>query len=225
MNYIRVTPNKSRIKRIRKILRMISGNGYIIGGYARYCCSKKKKPETPQDIDIYSITEQAFEALRVEFDKEFTLVKESEVSCTYKWKTPLNLIKPVLVGAIVGVGEPETILNSFDFTVAKACIMSEDKAVVHELFHDHDAGNLLVIEHIHCPVSAVYRIMKYYKKGYWVRPIEVLKLFFNWDNRDDEYRSKLIEFIQSAEEFHKSGGEDKLSEEEIQELERMMFID
>jgi hypothetical protein len=55
---------KHRIRRdnltLEKILPMIKGLGCICGGYARYVCSVKKKPELPGDIDIFPFTDEKY---------------------------------------------------------------------------------------------------------------------------------------------------------------------
>jgi hypothetical protein len=61
--------------------------------------------------------------------------------------------------------------------------------------------------------------MKYSRKGYWLKPIECLKLFNDWSQRDNAYRSKLIDFIAQANEGK------GLTKEDVEELEKMMMID
>jgi len=84
--------------------------------------------------------------------------------------------------------------------------------------HD-EKRRLLRFKNIHCPISSTLRCMKYSRKGYFLKPFEALKLFTDWDNRDDEYRTKLTAFLQKTAE---EGG---LSRREIDELEAMMRID
>jgi hypothetical protein len=50
-------------------------------------------------------------------------------------------------------------------------------------------------------------------------PMHVLKLFFDWDDRDDTYKLKLIDFLKSANEGK------GLTQEDVNELEKMMRID
>ena len=224
--YITVPTVKSRTKKIKHTLSTIAGLGYVIGGYARYCVDKDKKSAKPCDVDVYATTSENFTTLRQRFEELYGTPKESPVSLMFQTgHLPLNLVRPINEGVIVAVGDPVVILDNFDYTITKCCLLDENSALAHYKFFEHNKARLLVIEKIHCPVSAVYRIIKYTKKGYWVRPIEVLKLFADWDGRGPEYRGKLIDFIKSAEEFYQSGGVDKLSEQEIQEMERMLFVD
>jgi hypothetical protein len=74
----------------------------------------------------------------------------------------------------------------------------------------------------------VFRLIKYTKRGYWVTPREVLKLFVDWENRDDEYRLKIVELFKKSESFDPDAPDESkggLSKEEIDELEELMRID
>lgn len=57
------------------------------------------------------------------------------------------------------------------------------------------------------------------KKGYSAIPMEVMKLFRDWDERPDEYRRRLFGHF---EKVHAEGG---LTQEEIDELEALLRID
>ena len=205
---------------------------FVCGGYVRYMCSTNKKPVLPGDIDVYSMNEKAYEDLKAFFEKErelpinrendmaVTFQKPKDVSHPYFATPGIQLIKPVIDGRIVAVGSRDVVIENFDFSVVRIGLYpTEEKALADANFPYDEENKLLRLRNIHCPVSSTYRCIKYIKKGYWLKPLECLKLFLDWDQRDESYRSKLIEFLNKAD------AEDGLTEEEINELEAMMRID
>lgn len=207
--------------------------GLICGGYVRYCASQRPDVVAATDVDIYPEDNEAFDALKEFLSKRLEVKAENDMALTYKRATegrlialpPVQLIKPVIEGAIIATGKVEVILENFDFTVIRAGIVPhkefpyEYEALVDANFHHDEGQKILRILNIHCPISSTLRYMKYARKGYWARPMEVLKLFLDWDNRDDEYRNKLRDFLEKA---NKGEG---LSREEVDHLEAMMRID
>lgn len=225
-------PTVRGIHEIRNLLNSIKArvgsNAFICGGYARYCASPLQTPPLSSDIDIYSSDEQSFESLKEFFKHEHLEVKhENDVSLSYRrpkdgpysYHLPIQLIKPMKVARIVTEGGVEEILRNFDFTIIRCAIMNEDYVLADPNFIHDENGKLLRLINIHCPVSSTLRCMKYSKRGYWLRPLECLKLFVDWSDRDEDYRIKLIDFLTKA------NGGNGLSEKEVDELEALMRID
>jgi hypothetical protein len=216
----------SEIRHVFMILEKFQGKAFICGGYARYCVAPTANPIPATDVDIYCEDEETFLKLKEEF-KDLKVRHENEVSLTYErpetgpcaYHLPIQLIKPLLQGAIVAVGDIETILKNFDFTIIRVGLLSQEEALVDADFEHDEKHRLLRLKNIHCPVSSTLRCMKYSRKGYYLRPFEALKLFINWQNRDDSYRGKLIDFLAKSQDG------DGLSQEEVNELEALMRID
>ena len=126
-----------------------------------------------------------------------TIIHENNISVTMKLNgyPTLQLIKPVEEGAIVAVGEMEDILNNFDFTVVRCGLISSTEIMADIDFLKDEQKHILRIKNIHCPISSMLRCMKYSRKGYCIKPMEVLKLFADWDNRNDEYKERLYDFL------------------------------
>jgi len=215
-------------KIIEKVKADTGNDCFICGGYARFCASPRRDVVVAGDVDIYSETEAVFLALKKELDSRGLEVRhENDVSLTYaiqeegelSFVPVIQVIKPIRDGKIVAYGDKTTILVNFDFTVIRAAILNPEEVMVDaDFLHDED-NKILRLKNIHCPISSTLRCMKYAKKGYWLRPLECLKLFIDWQNRDDSYRLKLIEFLEKAND-----GEG-LSQEEVEELEALMRID
>jgi hypothetical protein len=186
-------------------------------------------PEPNEPEKEYYRSKEGFDRLREVFETghELKVRHENEVSLTYQHSdkgflayTPtIQLIKPMREGALVSFGDKKTILENFDFTVIRAVILCPTAVMVDADFLHDEEHKLLRLKNIHCPVSSTLRCMKYSRKGYFLRPLECLRLFTDWENRDDEYKIKLIEFLEKA------AIGDGLSREEIDELEAMMRID
>ena len=203
---------------------------FICGGYVRYMASPQFTPVPASDVDIYCESEEVAEEVKKFMEKQgLTVRHENNISITYqnitdhdhKWfGTPtVQLVKPMEEGKVVSVGNMEKILENFDFTVIRAGLLSENGALVDADFLHDEKAKTLRLKNIHCPISSMLRCMKYSKKGYWLPPTQSLKLLLDWDNRDDGYRTKIVEYLEKANE-----GEG-LTQEEIDELEKLMRID
>ena len=201
---------------------------FILGGYARYCASPNKKPVEAKDIDIYCEEESIFEVLKAKLlsvgleqrhENNISLTYEDKKEGDFAYMLPIQLIKPVREARVISFGDRKTILENFDFSVIRAAIQSGSEVMVDADFLHDENHRLLRLKNIHCPVSSTLRCMKYSRKGYFLRPFECLKFFIDWSDRPDEYRIKLIEFLEKAAE------NDGLTQEEVDELEAMMRID
>ncbi len=198
--------------------------GVILGGYVRYMCSPILKPVEAADLDIYSPTKEIYEKLVMAFkDKGFEQKSENDLAILYKpfkykhvmFPCPtVNLIKPMKEGVVVTQGEVETILMNFDFTVARIGLLTPHIALADADFLHDEAKKFLRIKNIHCPVSTLYRIQKYNRKGYWPSTTETVKVLIDWEERDDEYKRKIIEFLNKEDP----------TQEEIDMLEKMMRV-
>ncbi len=196
------------------------GMVFICGGYVRYICSPRRKPDPAGDVDIYVADPEIFPVLIDDFEKTFKLKRkhENEVSITYERAEkadhplfatpPVQFIKPENKGKIVATGTLDEILENFDFTVIRAGMPDFGMARVDADFMHDEAHHLLRLKNIHCPVSSLLRCYKYARKGYFMRPMEALRLFVDWENRED-----------------KADAGDGLSQNEIDELEKLMRID
>jgi hypothetical protein len=131
-----------------------------------------------------------------------------------------------LRGAIVTLGTMEEILENFDFTVVRAGILNSKEVMVDEDFENDEKHLYLRLKNIHCPISSLLRCCKYARKGYFMRPIEALKLFNDWTDRGDEYRSRMVELFGMSGLGKKSeDNPNGMAQEEIDELESLLRID
>lgn len=208
--------------------------GQIIGGYARYCCSQRETPVKALDCDIFPIGEDeeaskaVYEGLKAALTGAGLKIKhENNVSITFeKATTPpynkcpvIQLIKPITEGAIVTQGTTEQILDNFDFTIVRVALNKDRKtATAWASFLNDENKKSLRILNIHCPISSLLRIMKYGRKGYYMRPVESLKLFNDWEQRSPEYKQRM-------QELFLTGKLGKLSKQEIDELEALLRVD
>ncbi len=211
--------------------------GIICGGYARYCASPKEKPELAGDVDVFPLVVEAFEGLKQFFlTEKFEIRHENEISLTFKrhkdikWLAcpTVQLIKPTVEGKVVTLGTMSLILDNFDFTIVRAGILSPKEIMVDESSEEHEIKKMLHFKNIHCPISSTFRVIKYVKRGYWITPREVLNLFLEWQGRDDEYRLRIIDLFKKSESFNPDAPEGQqggMTEEEINELEKLMRID
>jgi len=215
-------------KILNKVISTTKKDCFICGGYARYCASPKFEVVKAGDVDVYSEDELAFnklkqllkyKQLKIKVEGDMAITYERPKSGDFHYIPPIQVIKPIKIARIVSFGSKEEILSNFDFSVVRAAIESPTEVLVDKDFIHDELAKLLRLKNIHCPVSSTLRCLKYATKGYWLRPIETMKLFIDWDNRDDKYRNKLIGFLDKAETG--TG----LTQEEVDELEALMRID
>ena len=215
----------------------------ICGGYVRWMCSSNDKIAPPSDIDVYSSDEEAFEEMKKVFS-DLEILFENNICISYKpakefqGYPPIQLIKPIKEGAIVAAGTMDEILSNFDFTVVRAGLFWKEDPKLPEVFtarelqltditlmakvdadfkHDEEE-KILRIKNIHCPISSMYRCVKYMKKGYWLPTGQALMLFIDWMERPEEYLQKIIDYMRTAE----TAG---LTQTQIDHLEALMRVD
>ncbi len=223
------------IKEISTVLAATQDTGcYIFGGYARYCCSQRTKyiPKAG-DLDIYAPNKGGFDAMWSQLQHwGFTKKHESNVALTlaylgedirFKLMPNVQLIKPVERGAIVAKGSLERILSNFDFTVIRIGLLGTDWALADEDFVEDEKKLRISIKNIHCPISSTIRCMKYAKKGYYIRPTEMMKLFQDWDARPPEYREDIIGLLERVVMLKEQGK--KLTDEEVDKLRWLLYFD
>jgi hypothetical protein len=137
-----------------------------------------------------------------------------------------QIIKPVIEGKIVSVGTIEEILDNFDFTIVRAAIISPTEVMVDDDFENDETHGVLRLKNIHCPISSLLRCCKYARKGYFLRPIQALKLFQDWTQRGPDYQQRIVElFIESNKGKKSEENPDGMTQEEIDELETLLRID
>jgi len=201
----------------------------VCGGFVRWMCSPRLNPVVSKDIDIYCYDQAAFDVVRDELEQLGLEVRdENDMAITFVaiddhehalFPLPaIQLIKPMKDGAVVTDEGMQVILENFDFTIVRcgfdAAMHARGLALVDADF-EHDEGDRIIrIKNIHCPVSSIYRVIKYSKKGYWLQSPQLLKIFNDWMERSPEYIERINELV----------GQDGLTEEEVNELERMMRI-
>lgn len=205
----------------------------ICGGYARYCASQIQKPIPAGDVDLFPQSDTGHEALVEEIKSiGFKVKHENEISVTFahldehvdpRWIVcpTIQVIKPIVQGAIVTVGPMEEILNNFDFTIVRAGIVNPSTVLVDEDFLADDKSMKLQLKNIHCPISSTMRCIKYSKKGYWLGLSESVKLFNDWNERGPEYQAKLLDLIGKM----KTPEGEEPNKQDIEELEKLMNID
>lgn len=223
---IKVLRGITAIEPIFKIVEKRSG-AFICGGYARYCCSPTIDPIPARDVDIYSPDDVTYNKLKADFSKHLEVAFENDICITYKQATAgvlafcptVQLIKPIKEGKIVARGTMQEVLSNFDFTVVRIGLLNRETALADEDFLEHESHKFLSLKNIHCPISSTFRIIKYGRKGYFARPIQILRLFIDWDDRDQAYRDKITLLLEELDK------ETELSDDDIHELERLMRID
>jgi hypothetical protein len=201
---------------------------HIIGGYARWMASPRANPYPADDIDLFASEEgRELDLLKALEKKKFEIHLETDNAYTFKKheKAPylrwprIQVIKPFREGMTVTYGTLQEIISNFDFTVVRVGLINGTWALADPDFKKDEIGKRLKFKNIHCPISAVIRIAKYAKKGYFCSPMEIFRLFDDWDERGEQYKSELAELFLASET------EEEFTEEQVMRLERLLRID
>jgi hypothetical protein len=220
---------------------IIQEDGFICGGYARYVCSDpgesgKREIKPAADLDIYCFDEEAYKRIRSRMEKHgYSALRENDIAISMKIGfdgfPAMQLIKPFTADRVNTSGTLEEVLSNFDFSVARCGIFAEFKIVEDENgmdvstailkaiadidFPEDEKANRLRIKHIHCPIAEFYRMAKYMNKGFSVSTLEIIKTLQDWEERGDDYKTKIIETLKK----------DEPTTEEITEMEKLLHID
>lgn len=184
------------------VFRLTGGEGFIAGGFARYCVSRNADPIVPADIDVFCGDEEAFDRIvtRIRSDKNTVRKSETRIETKFEYRFSsgyhkdayaIQIIKPANIKNMVSDGDVRRVLDNFDFTIAKSAVLPDGTALCHENFHRDDEHNALVITNIHCPISSAKRVVKYATKGYSVTSAELLKLFEDYETRSPEWKDAI----------------------------------
>ena len=218
---------EAKIKNNKELLNLlfkkyIHEDGFICGGFVRNCLLKLKTPVS-SDIDIYCDSDESFTLIKERLmSYGYMVKKESPVSILFKCllvgEFPIQLIKPLKKGHLVTTGSVEEIIQNFDFTVIRAGIYYIDgkiKAVVDDDFEEDNNKKRLKIKNIHCPIAEIFRVAKYIEKGFYLPPIETIKILEDWGQRSDEYKVNIVNTLLK----------ESPTKEEIDTLEALLHID
>ena len=113
------------------------------------------------------------------------------------------------------IGEPEEVIQRFDFTVTKAYFKDKKTVIVDDALIEDVKRRRLIITSIPCPIAVAQRVTKYARKGFNIGVRELVKLFIEWDRRDQQYKNRLQELLSNPE----------LTDEDFEELERLLRVD
>jgi hypothetical protein len=212
-------PIKNEPAKFQELQNLLVDGCFIAGGAARFAASTNRTPAYYSDVDIFAVDQDCISAMFMKLKNIAELKSETPMSYLFVRPSPelrydglglfdrFNLIRQFC-------GTMDTVLEEFDFSVARAGIVG-DEVLVDPQFEADEKEKRLRIQHIHCPVSTNFRIAKYVQKGYKISLREMLKLFSDWESRDGSYKSRLIDLASN----------DQLSENEIAELEALLRID
>lgn len=176
---------------------------FIAGGYARYCASPKVHPIFPGDVDVYSEDTNTFRDIYCKLHSELRTQNESKYAYEfvvpdngpYHYMPPIHLIIPKVDNTYVTMGDKETVLSNFDFSIIRCAIESPTSVLVDVDFKHDELNNLLRIKKVRKPIHVMVRCMKYAAKGYYLEPKECLKLFETWTELTPEMRKEYLKEI------------------------------
>lgn len=193
--YVPVRRGITEIESLRSLVSV--HDGFIAGGYARYCLSPLPKPVIPSDVDVFCRTEDAYMNILNELKRQGAKVKIETVNAATltppdKWIScpTIQLINPSVM-----VGNPWSIISRFDFTVTIAALMGPSHGIAHKEFEADEYAMQLKVNFIQCPVGNMRRAIKYCKKGYKLSVKEMVKFYKDWESKDEGRRQQILSLV------------------------------
>lgn len=189
------------ITEIKSLLTLVGAyDCFVGGGYARYCLSPLPKPAAPSDVDLFCKTEEAYESIISTLKERGAKVKVQTLNATTIVPPEDWIACPMIqvISPTVKVGDPWSIISTFDFTIAIAALSTEHAGIAHKDFEDHEYKQILVINYIQCPVGNMRRALKYIKKGYRLPVKEMIKFYEDWMNKPTETQKEIMDLMGMA---------------------------
>lgn len=189
---------KRGLTEIRKLLLIVSAcDGFVAGGYARYCLSPVPKPVQPGDVDIFCKEEGAYGKIIQALKDQGATVKIQTVNAT-TMNPPSDWVACPMIQIInpaVMCGDPWSIISRFDFTIAIAALLGNIQGIAHKNFEEDEYAGRLIVNYIQCPIGNSVRLHKYLKKGYKVSIKELVKFFLDWESKSEERRQEILNLV------------------------------
>jgi hypothetical protein len=212
----------------------IKGRGFIGGGSIRCVFTD----ELAKDLDIFCFGLNEEHALNY-FNEINNIIRENGYSELFdnpllrRFVAPIDqttgelesdilidLIKPRQDQWMKTYGSNmEEVISNFDFSICRTAMMSSSLALVDEDFEKDIEGKFLRIKNVVCPISTVKRIAKYATYGYKTNASQIVKLFTEWKNRDDEQIDQLVDLLFRSEHHQ------EMSDEEVQIMMMGLYVD
>lgn len=194
-SYVPVRRGITEIETLRSLVSI--HDGFIAGGYARYCLSPLPKPVVPSDVDVFCRTKEAYTDILNELKRRGAKVKVETVNAATLTPPDGWISCPTiqLINPSVMVGNPWSIISRFDFTVTIAALMGPDHGIAHKEFEVDEYAMQLKVNYIQCPVGNSRRMHKYLKKGYTISVKEMIKFFIDWETKSPERRKQILDLV------------------------------
>jgi hypothetical protein len=173
---------------------------YIAGGYARWACSPRDDSPLPEDIDIICPSERKLRALETKLSADgANKGRETEFAITFRIypARDLQLLKRFRGETI------EECLDQVDFSVCRVAIIGMDSAVADRRFLGDEQQGKLTVVNLNTPTmpeNAVFRLMRYARKGYDFTQEDVMKVI-NYVRSAEEITGELVEQPSSFDLF------------------------
>lgn len=173
-------------------------DGFIAGGYARFCLSPLDQPAPTADIDVYPLKPNNFDCLQEVLTAKYRKVNESD--CTITFETPsqliVQLIKPFRCGDSI-----EEVIKGFDLTICTAAILTPESGITHAEFATDELNHQLNFTFIDSPLVALFRAIKYIKRGYELKPSQAIRIFEVWRDEGPVYRKNIWSNINEIDQL------------------------
>lgn len=188
-----------QIESVYNLIRETGHIGYIAGSYAAYMAAPEGSHIIqPNDVDIFCRSEEDYRNLSLALtEKGMRLTERSMIADTLKparsdpfCNLALQIIKPHPDWKLF----PRDIVNSFDFSVSRAVLMSKEHVEGDPEIGYQNARILRLSD----PLRSLKRVVKYAQRGVQFDDWELHKLFLAYGQMSEERKKKMAESVEAT---------------------------
>lgn len=156
---------------INKIKFIFKYNGFIAGGFARWCCSPNSNPSKYNDIDIFSLNTDNYYKIKSIFKKQYDIQEnhDNKIEFTID-NNNIQLFKPTkdLICFNYNAQNAQEFIEYFDITISRIAITNTNNCISDKDFLYHEKNKIIFFKKYKGINESLYRIVKYMNKNYYV---------------------------------------------------------
>lgn len=186
---------KNTLFNLQQLHNLIKAYGFIAGG----ACRASLNNEEIKDFDIFCFSKESYEPLKAILADMYGDKRENEL--VYQVAN-IQLIKPRESAFVKTYGQPIEVISKFDFTVARSYTLDgKTFQWIDEEFEQDLISKNLRIKNIVCPISTLKRVIKYCKRGYFIKTRSIIQLFSHFKDMkvEDDFFNQLGDLMNESD--------------------------
>lgn len=197
---------------------------FVAGSFASWCATPPylvtptgkfvdQPASTPSDVDIFcrnvyaynemvaNATANGYNIVSDNWNVTTLTVAGSMENLLLGYPRTIQIVRPRPLRNGTTTSNPEEIIASFDFTIARAFVLdSETVRVDYRFMDDMARGNLNIVK-IHCPIGGLLRVIKYLGKGYKISSFGLMQILSYARHHPDEIFDELMDMLKAVQDY------------------------